>query len=131
MRNLTITAALGSLLLLMQGCLGVQNEQAASLTLRLFFEDDGAPESINGPDSIEVVLYDVTDGERVELETLRQQDFLSGDSILYLHLGPGLYEATVTGTDSQTGQTWASGCADLLLDRFDELYECDVLIGEP
>lgn len=44
----------------------------------------------------------------------------------FFDLDAGNYSITVTGYDTDDQPLWSSKCTDLLLERFDSLYECRV-----
>lgn len=112
------------------GCLGVQDSSGASLTLRFYFEYDDDKDTWNGPDQIEIWLYDVTTGTRDLQDHYVTNDFVPGDSLHYSELGEGLYDVTIKAVDTVTGVAWNSDCTGLLLDRFDEIYGCDVWLDD-
>ena len=125
-------AALLMLLPLTSGCLGVQDSFDASMIVHFYFEyTDDNEDTWDGPDQVRIILYDVSNGPREKLDQYSTKDFVLGDALHYTELGAGLYEISISGTDTSTGVTWQSDCTGLLLDRFDEIYGCDVLLEDP
>jgi hypothetical protein len=53
------------------------------------------------------------------------------DGFDFVDVGPGKYNLTVMGYDDQNQQLWSSTCQDLVLERFDVLFQCKVDKSQP
>lgn len=109
---------LWALLAPLSGCLFEGDRAAGRLSVRLDF---AAPEG--APAEVEWWLYDVSSGCGL-VDTGKEAAHEQGAVVRFQNLQPGIYTLYVQATDSEL--LWQSGCAGLVLDRFEEFYACEV-----
>ena len=117
-------------LLVLAGCLTVDNEGGPVLAIELLWdaqpEDDSFAASDctgAGVEMMEWALYD-DDGDEVASNTEP-----CADAIDVFEPDPGEYELDVTGFDENAEPLWSVTCRGLRILRFDVAFECDILGG--
>lgn len=100
------------------GCLIEGDQPAGRMSVRLHFD-----EFSGSPEKVEWLLYEVS-AER-ELAMNAECEFVEErEVVVCTNLDPGLYELAV---EAHAGQrSWSRRCLGLVLDRFEERYECEV-----
>ena len=113
-----VVVVLWTVLAPLSGCLFEGDRPAGRLSVQLDFE---GPEQ--APEEVEWWLYSVASG-CVLVDTGREPAATQGAVVRFQNLEPGIYELYVQATNDR--QLWQSGCAELILDRFEEYYACTV-----